>query len=195
MNIEDLREAFKDILNRTDCTEDQVTRLMNLGLNRVQRALKLNSKRSSLSSTGLNFIRLPDDFLALEVVTLNGFPCQRVPITYSAPFPDCKDPVYLIVDGGVSFPNNSVGKLDVVDLRYFKKFPVVSTTGQSFDDGLSDLLIYASLVFAASLFVDDRKQDFEHDFQSMLLEVQQANDAENFSGLYLAVRNPYEGLV
>ncbi len=195
MNIEDLREAFKDILNRTDCTEDQVTRLMNLGLNRVQRALKLNSERSSLSSTGLNFIPLPDDFLALEVVMLNGFPCQRVPITYSAPFPDCKDPVYLIVDGGVSFPNNSVGELDIVDLRYFKKFPVVSATGQSFDDGLSDLLIYASLVFAASLFVDDRKRAFEQDFQSMLLEVQQANDAENFSGLYLAVRNPYEGLV
>jgi len=189
MNTEELRATFKDILNRTDCTEDQVNTLINLGLGRVERTLRLRISQSHRTFTGQSVIDLPEDFLSLSHVKLNGKTVQRVPETYDAE-PGCLDPVYQVLEGQVVFPNPVVKPGDAVRVSYYRR------SGEArYAEELPDLIIYAALTFAADLFVDDRKQGFEQTYLMIASEAQMASDIEQMTGLDLRVRNPYEGLV
>lgn len=190
MNTEELRETFKDILNRTDCTEEHVTTFVNMGLGRVERVLKLDLQKTSKTFKGQSSFSLPNDFLSLILVKLNGNTCQRVPDTYDAK-PFVKEPVYRITEGILEFPSRAIGPDDNVLVRYFKRSPDVEAHANLH----ADLIIYAALIYAADLFVDERKASFENTYGQLLAEVQMHNDLNQMSGLDMRVVNPYEGYV
>jgi hypothetical protein len=57
---------------------------------------------------------------------------------------------------------------------------------------ITDLVVYAALIYAADLFVDVRKADFSNSFTEFMNEVQLMADRDEMSG-GVYVRNPYEG--
>ncbi|MDO5647364.1 hypothetical protein [Paracoccus sp. (in: a-proteobacteria)] len=182
MPAEEVRSLFTDILNRTDCTEAQTDVFISLAVKRLGTILRLDLQDKTLIQKGSLAVIIPD-FLTINFVKINGKTVRRLSDTGEGGG-------YTIRKNVMLFHKVGVGPEDEVLVSYKTGY---GDSGSWAD--LTALLAYAALVFAADTFVDERKQSFEQTFQALVAEAQLDNDIRKTDGLYMAVSNPYEGLI
>jgi len=186
MNYGELRTQFKNILNRSDCTNALADTFISQGLARSQRVLRTPANEQSTSTTvgtSFNGITVPNDLI--EVITfdcdgtkVNFLPVQRwLELDQDA----SGTPEYWTRVGSTfKFkPTPTQGK--VLTLYYYGEF--TEFTDDSTETTLSviapDLIVYGGLTFAADYFLDERKDLFEQRYMMSAQELQeQAYSAE-----------------
>lgn len=199
MNYGDLKSHFKDLLNRSDCTDTLTTRFIDQGIARIQRQLRtpLNEKKKDYSITGqASSLALPTDFLEIISLYANQYELRRVTMSeyrelqhnaYTGnPQVFVREQANLLI-----FPQPTSG---TVSLYYYGEFDAMSADSDEnkLAEVASDLIIYSALTYAADFFLDERAVLFEEKYQQFIAEIQeQANDQE-LNGGTQAIRPAYE---
>lgn len=192
MNYAEMRSFFLELLNRDDCSDQQADQFISLGLRRVERLLRTPLQKSvyffTTDETFADTFVVPSNYLGAIELRLNGLPVPR--ITSSQVL--SKDG-YQFIDGSFLF-NFTVGSAAEVSLEYYAEFDKTVDDGASYTYTvvLSDVIVYAALVFAASHFMDVRKQEFNDMLTELVTEVQQMSDADVMAGGGLSL-TPYGG--
>lgn len=192
MTIDELRDSFSDELGRTDITEEQITRFFSFGIKRVQRNLKMDFQDTTAEFAGAEFIDLPDDYLSLITVKVNGKTYQRKPITHNGDTQDCD--LYVVKDGQIWLPEVPNPE-DTVEVRYHRNIPLDTTGEADYADSVPDLIFYAALIPAALFFQDERGASFDAMYGTILNDVLMDQSEKKMAGLDLRIRNPYEGYI
>jgi hypothetical protein len=197
MNYGELKDYFLELLNRNDITDTQTDLFISLGLRRIERLLRTPMQRPSISFTvpadwdgGFG---IPDDYLGFYYLKVNGIPISRIS-TNSAGKPYPGTPSEFYMDRGKFMFRPTLVEGDVIDFGYYQEFPqgVSAESYTNYSVVITDLVVYAALIYAADLFVDVRKADFSNSFTEFMNEVQLMADRDEMSG-GVYVRNPYEG--
>lgn len=192
MDYSGVISTFKFILNRTDCTDEDAERFLAMGMRRVSRKLRTPMQEAIRERTvgpDWNGFVVPSNFMAVIRVEVNGEPLNRVPASILGK-PTSGKPRDYSLEAGVFKFNPELKEGDVVTLRYYRDFEEGHATGV-----LSDMFVYAGLVYAADAYTDARITTWEGYFTTLVTEVQELADEDARSGQSFAVINPYEGLV
>lgn len=186
MNYGEIRTQFKNILNRSDCTNALADTFISQGLARSQRVLRTpaNEKFTVTTATaGFTAIAVPNDLIEVISIDSDGSAVTFLPTKR-----------WLELDQGSSGtpkywtrigaeiklkPTPTDGK--VLTLYYYGEFPPF--TSDSTETTLSiiapDLIVYGGLSFAADYFLDERKDLFEQRYMMAAQELQdQASGVE-----------------
>lgn len=189
MNYGELRTYFLGVLNRDDCDDNLADLFISMGLRRASRVLRLPIQRKVLTITVTDlfpgWVNIPTDYLGMISVNLDDVPVQRITNGQKDQMPG------YYFRGGLIYFEGNVRPDQVISIEYYADFPElqeVETHG--FTTAIPDVIVYASLVFAASYFVDDRKEAFNQDFVTLAEEVQMMADVDALTG---AVVSPYGG--
>jgi len=198
MNYGELKTHFEALLNRSDITSALTTTFINQGIARIQRQLRLpiNEKKVNYTiGSKTTYVTLPQDFLEIISLYQDQYELQRIPsaVYYKYQkegaegtpryFHREQQRIYI-------YPAPTSGTLS---LFYYCDFPALSNDADENDltNVASDLIIYASLTFAADYFLDERASIFENKFQTFMTELQeQANDQE-LNGSINAIQPAY----
>lgn len=186
MNYGQLRTQFKNILNRSDCTDALADTFISQGLARAQRMLRTpaNEKTSSTTvGTGFTAFPVPNDLIEVITFDCDGRKVTFLPVqrwlelgTDTSGQPD----YWTRIGSTFKFkPTPPVGK--VLTLYYYGEF--AEFTNDSTETTLSviapDMIVYGGLTFAADYFLDERKDLFEQRYTMAAQELQdQAYSAE-----------------
>lgn len=200
MNRLQLRTLFLDTLNRDDCTPALADQFMGLGLRRVERILRVpfqkNTVETLVDDDWPGFALVPNDYLAMIWLKVNGRTIARTSGTGGSRDALYGDPsVFFLEREKISFrPLLKTG--DVISIHYYREAeePMADNEANELTSVVPDLVTYASLVFAAVHFSDERHDQFKGLYGELLGEVQSMSDADEMSG-GLVIRNPYEGIV
>lgn len=191
MNYGELREQFKELLNRDDCTDSLADRFITMGLTRIERVLRTPLQRiiQSLTVDGSfdGAIYIPTDYLGLHQIRVNGYPIPRL-------IADQRDRSGFYIEGSTFIFTVPLGDGDKIEVEYYNEFTAnpsqIAITNYSYV--LGDVVIYAALIFAADHFLDIRKADFNATFQGLVTEVQTMADLSEMSGGSMVI-TPYGG--
>ena len=190
MNYGDIKTHFEALLNRSDITPTLTTNFIDQSIARIQRQLRtpLNENVSTYTITSQTpSISLPNDFLEIISLYLDGTELKRVPMSkfreYAAN-PYAGKPIAFARQQSTLLlhPQPSTG--DLV-LYYYGEFaPMTQNTDENALAAVApDLIIYGALTYAADFYLDERGPLFEEKFNQFMLEIQeQANDQEMNGG-------------
>jgi len=189
VNRLELRAQFQDILNRTDCSEDQADKFLDFGLRRSERVLRTPLQKQLLDypiPEGYpEYITVPAGYLGLEWLRINGYSPRRI-----SPANSCDDGFWF-EKGQIHF-RPAIAEGDTIRLSYYAETSLdagddeeVSPTSIS----IPDVIIYAALVFAADTFVDERKQSWKDTLKELIAEVQDMSDRDSL--VQGVISNPY----
>jgi len=189
VNRLELRAQFKDILNRSDCSEDQADTFLDFGLRRSERVLRTPLQKQLLDyiipEGYVDYITVPAGYLGLEWMRINGCSPRRL-----SPLNTCDDGFWF-EKGQIHFRPAIVAE-DVIRMSYYAETSLdanddeeVSPTSLS----IPDVIIYAALVFAADTFVDERKQSWKDTLKELIAEVQDMSDRDSL--VQGVISNPY----
>jgi hypothetical protein len=169
MNKLAIRNQIKGLLNRNDLTDTQADLFIDQAVARIQRTLRVPSmEKTQIYTTGVdggNLLVLPNDFLQLKHLYT-----ENSTIVYSdlgnfvrtVDTPGYAPRIYTRVQGSFQIkPTPPVGY--EIYMVYYGEIPdLVTDTDSNFLTEIApDLLVYASLTFAADFFIDERKDAFE----------------------------------
>lgn len=188
MTYDELRELFRDSLNRTDVTDQQVDMFIDLGTARLHRRLRASFDQETvdLLPVYLDRFELPKDLLS---------------------FVSVRDAVGIIPRGG-SLSEGERGyrvendhiitphKPTTITVTYFRAAPKPGSPDQATEQStaIPDVILYSALLYAAIHFVDERTASFSEMFETLVHEVQNMTDELAMSG-HPQISNPYEGVV
>lgn len=193
MNYRELIDTFKFILNRTDCSDEDAERYINMGARRVSRTLRTPMQEVRRTyNVGADWpeeLIVPANFLSLIGIYLNGRPLSRVPRSVLVKEPSGPVSSYSFSGGIVEF-NRKPASGDQLELHYHRDFEEGHMLGV-----MSDVFVYAALVYAADAFTDNRLQQWEAYFQTLKAEILEMTDEEARSGQTFAVQPVGGGLV
>lgn len=187
MNYGELRTHFLDVLNRNDCTPAQADTFISMGLRRTERLLRTPIQKATLDLTvdedWTGFLMIPTDYIGLFSVSVNDVPIPRIAETQKA------DMNGFLMNGGrfTFYPDLREG--DEIRIVYYNEFFRTPGDAVTTDYSLvfTDVVTYASLVFACDTFVDERKATFENTLTALIQEVQAMADLDEMSGGGLAI--------
>lgn len=206
MNKATLRLRIKDLLNRSDLTDDVANTFIDQAVQRIQRQLRspMNEKLGTfIINQEYPEFGLPSEFL--ELISLTYFNDQgeiasvleRVPITTLEDKKRVSD-----VTGVPKFyarkhldillyPVPSTGSMEIY---YYAEFPDIDEVNPEnvLTEVAPDLVIYGALSFAADYFIDERGPLFEQRFQTALQEIQDQSDQQHLSGGIQTVQPAYD---
>jgi hypothetical protein len=198
MNYGELRTYFKDLLNRSDCSDAQADTFLGMGLRRTERNLRtaLQRQTATIPVTLLNasLMAIPNDYIGMHTLKVDGVSIRRGTDTEAQPDLPGLPEGYFISGPNLNFrPSLSVGS--VVTLTYYSEFTDATDSASItlFSQILPDLIIYGSLPFACDFFLDVRKDSFDATFGTMVNEVQSMSDRDDMTG-GMTVANPYAGM-
>ena len=182
MNYGELRSQFLSLLNRDDCSDELADTFIMLGLRRIDRRLRtplqLTTYEFTVPADWDGKFTIPSNYLGLFAVSLRGYPLSRI-----SPSQQDQYEGFWIQGASLCFGVPTQAG-DVISLEYYYELPLpasdASVTGYSLV--LSDVVMYAALVFAADHFIDSRKADYDATFNLLMEEVQLMADADAFSG-------------
>lgn len=182
MNYGELRSQFLSLLNRDDCSDSLADTFITLGLRRIERRLRTPLQRATYEYTVPSEwdgkFTIPSNYLGLYKVTAKGYPLSRISQAQQDQYTG------FWIQGPSFYFNVPLQQGEIISLEYYYEFPLsgsdTDVTGYSLV--LSDVVMYAALVFAADHFIDSRKADYDTTFNILLEEVQQMADADDFAG-------------
>ena len=191
MNYGDIKSHFEALLNRSDITAALTTTFIDQSFARIQRQLRtpLNENVTTYTLTAQTpSITLPNDFLEIISLYLDGTELQRVPMAKFRNFaanPVAGNPMAFARQQQkvLLHPQPTTG--DLV-LYYYGEFPAMTqTTDENTLAAVApDLIIYGALTYAADYYLDERNSLFEDKFNQFMMEIQeQANDQEMNGGV------------
>lgn len=186
MNKGQIRDHFKALLNRTDCSDALADTFIDQSIARIQRVLRIPpmEKTQVYTLTGATtFLMLPTDFLEITDLYYASTNLARVPLAKLVEMSDPSEngtPRYFAREGEKLkiYPYPTSGS---VSMNYYGQFPdlVNDTDTNDLTVLASDLITYGALSYASDYFLDERGQLFEIKFGQFMTEIQeQANDAE-----------------
>lgn len=186
MNKGELRTHFKDLLNRSDCTDALADTFINQSISRAQRSLRIPSMEKTASyniSASTQLITIPSDFLEIIDIYHGNTNLTRVPLSTLVEYKAGQEggiPRYFAREGDefLIYPYPSSG---VLKLNYYAQFDEMVNDSDENDLAIigTDLITYGALAYASDYFLDERGQLFEGRYQQFIAELQQsANDAE-----------------
>lgn len=198
MDHTELRDYFKLVLNRNDCTDEDADKFISMGVRRVDRSIRTPLQKKTVNHTVTGTwspIIIPNDYLSLISLRVDGLPIRRGSTTE---FGDDEGvPTEFIFQNGLLLINPKPSDGSVVEFTYYSTLPFTPDEAGYSAASLSipDLIIYAALVYASDAFVDLRKPDFEASYKQLFVEVQNMADADEMSGSNMVMTHPYQGLV
>lgn len=186
MNKGELRTHFKDLLNRSDCSNALADTFIDQSITRIERSLRIPPMEKSYSYTisgSTDELTIPSDFLEVINIYFDNTSMNRVSMHRFLDVSvgdETGTPLYFTREGSKFkiYPYPTTG---TVVLNYYASFPAMVVDSDENDLALiaSDLIAYGALSFAADYFLDERGQLFETRFTQLASELQgQANSAE-----------------
>lgn len=186
MNKGELRTHFKELLNRSDCTDALADTFISQSITRMERLLRIPPMEKTLNyiiTSTTTELTIPTDFLEITGIyhgttNIMGVSLSKfIDLTQGG---ETGTPRYFCrqADKLTIYPYPTSG---TVTMNYYSSFPVLTTDSSSNDLTLiaSDMIAYGALSYASDWFLDERGPQFETKFQQGLSEIQmQANDAE-----------------
>lgn len=180
MNYGELRTQFKNILNRSDCTNALADTFISQGLARSQRILRTPANEKSVATTittGISSISVPNDLIEVISIDSDGSAITFLPTKRWLELAQDASgtPEYWTrIGADIKFkPVPTAGK--VITLYYYGEF--AEFTDDSTETTLSviapDLIVYGGLTFAADYFLDERKDLFEQRYIGAAAELQE----------------------
>jgi len=198
MNLGSIKAHFKNLLNRSDVTDELVTTFIDQGITRIQRTLRVPSmekKHIYSFSSEASQIALPTDFLEAIDVYYDHTALKRVPMTEMAARKEGNEtgiPSYFSREQGVLllYPHPSSGSLT---LNYYATFTdMVNDSDESIlAKTASDLILYSALTYAADYYLDERSPVFSQKFVEFMSEIQEQAYEEEQSGSIQSIRPSY----
>jgi hypothetical protein len=194
----ELREYFKDILNRSDCTNAQADRFINFGIRRLERSVRLPPMESSYEYTVQAedpSLGLPSDYLELIGVFYKDKRLSRVsgsnPVEYGTGEPWA---FARLGDSIMVYPTPAQGTKIVI--RYYGEFTNLTDDNSTTAEAtlLPDAIIYSALIYAADFYIDERKPLFEQTLATLVSEIERMAERDEFAGRDLRMGNPYSGI-
>ena len=174
MQLSDLKSQFSALLNRRDLTSSLTTTFYQMGVQRIQRELRLPAMESlqPLTTDGTDTLVIPGDYLEAISLFMNDGTnnrrltrCDLNTITQKrmllAAYPTH---FHRIGANLIIGPVPAAGT--VLYLNYYQDASLLSadTDTNWLTDAAPDLLIYAMLSYAADYYADDRKQLWEQTY-------------------------------
>lgn len=194
MNYGQIRTQFKNILNRTDCTDALADTFIQQGLARSQRILRTPAQEKTVNTTvGTSFtsMAVPNDLISVIGLSADDKYIRYIPTArwLELEFAMSGKPEYWTRIGSEIKLKPTPTQGVVLSLNYYGEFP--EFTNDSTETVLSviapDLIVYGGLTFAADYFIDERKDAFEQRWQQSVAEIQdQAANVEGPSQIYPA---------
>lgn len=187
MNKGELRTHFKELLNRSDCSDALADTFIDQSITRIERNLRIPPMEKSYSysiSISTSEVLIPSDFLEAINMYYENTSVNRVSMNRFLDVSvgnETGTPLYFTRQGTnfKIYPSPTSGSLV---LNYYASFPAMTSDTDENDLALiaSDLITYGALSFAADYFLDERGQLFESRFTQLANELQgQADDAES----------------
>lgn len=184
----EMKAAFTKLFNRRDLSADTalVDQFMDQAIMRVQRELRVPAMEKIVDVTiAANYAGLviPNDLVELKEIrpAANQLKCfkrnlDRVLTAAST----AGTPLIYARQGGVWQLGPTPATGDVIRVTYYAEMAPLSADGD--ENVLSiiawDLFVQAALVRAAQHYVDKRKDDFEANFQQILMDLQDQADED-----------------
>jgi len=197
MTLAELRQQFKDMLNRSDIDDTRADHFINMGIRRLERGLRLPFMEKSLAYT----VDGDDDFLlAADHLELIGVFCNDVQLTRITPAEGGKllqnplsgTPTVYWRHGATMrlypFPEND----SVVEIRYYGEFENLGADDyETFElSVIPDVILYATLVYAADFYVDERKPIWQQTLSEIVKGVVDMAERDEFAGRDLRIGAP-----
>lgn len=183
MTYLELKTTFSDILTRTDPTAAQITTCFTLGFARIARELRVNESEQMYNTPiSAAFVRLtvPTDLKSVIGIFLAGKPVEyKTPRDFlTLDRTGAGQPSFWTRIGAFIYFDTTPDEATVVEMPYYGTIgSLVSdsdTTTLSTDS--PDLLIYAALTYASKIWIDERAEQWEADYQNFLTSAQYSND-------------------
>lgn len=179
MNYGQIRTQFKDLLNRSDCTNALADTFISQGISRSQRLLRIKDQEKTFATTMSSIVTtvtVPTDLVETISLDVDGDYLEFLPpnrfneleYTFAG-----KPQYWTRIGNTIKFkPTPTAGQ--VVTLYYYGAFdPFVSdATETSLAASAPELFVYGGLVYASDYFIDDRKGAFEERYQAIATELQ-----------------------
>tara|TARA_B100001094_G_scaffold133882_1_gene129685 strand:+ start:1165 stop:1809 length:645 start_codon:yes stop_codon:yes gene_type:complete len=201
MNYGEIRTHFKELLNRSDITQELITLFIEQGNQRIARVLRVPAMEHreiyAMSSTGTSEIYVPNVFLeTIDMYHSGGNVLDRIPMSKMAALRSNGhngEPEFYARQQGkfLIYPYPQSG---TITLNYYGEFESLYDNGVSYSSITDnnnettltkiapDLLIYAALSYAAIYYLDEREITFEEKYQMLLAELQSQGDDQEISG-------------
>lgn len=182
MTYSEVKAAFTGILNRRDITPSQITLFLQMGVQYVQRKLRIPpmEKLMNFTSIGENIIPVPGDYLEViaiytndttSVTKLEKRDLQTVLRASIAPGP----PIYYHRSGSsfIVAPTPAVG--NTISVNYYSDATALTadTDHNWMTDAAPTIMVYGGLRYASDFFLDDRKASFKATLDEELFDLQE----------------------
>lgn len=194
MNKGQLRAHLIALMNRSDLSNALADTFIDQALQRINRNLRIPPMEKQVQyniSSATTFITLPNDFLEVIDVYMNGLVLDRVTMREMVPLRDQgrSGPAEKFVrEQGklLLYPEPSSGTLT---LNYYAEIPqLTSDSDENFITVIaSDLVTYGAMCYAADYFIDERGSFFEQKFAMYLSELQSQGDDGETAGTVIAM--------
>jgi hypothetical protein len=195
MNKGELRTHFKELLNRSDCTDALADTFISQSITRLERNLRIPAMEKTHTytiSSSTTELTIPVDFLEiiglhhgntnLSRLSLAKFIEAEAGNENGTPKFFCRQ-----VDKFSIYPYPTSGS---AILTYYASLPalVADSDTNSLTAVASDMIVYGALVYAADYFLDVRGQLFEGKFQQGVGEIQSYAHDDEISGTVQAIQ-------
>lgn len=198
MTRAELRAYFKELLNRSDCTDIQADQFINLGIRRLERILRVPTmeRRIVYTSSGDGVYPIPNDYLELIGLFHANRRLERVTSSDAFLRPDSGDPAVFWREGPNYIVRPKPASGEEVVLIYYGEFEELGDEGyETFESAVyPDAIIYSALTFAADFFIDERKPLFVDSLSQALTEIQASAEKDALAGHDMRLSSPYSGL-
>jgi hypothetical protein len=187
-----LRDHFNQILNRDDCSDTLSDLFISMGVRRVERLLRTPLQKYIktwvIPSDFTGSLSVPNDYIGMVELRVDDTSVPRI-VGHQTELKTG----FEFLNGQLKF-NFTIDEGSIVTLEYYAEFDkdVGPNDYTTWSLTISDLAIYAALVFAADYFMDVRKPDFQSTMVSLTTEVQDMADVDAMSGGGMSI-TPYGG--
>lgn len=194
----ELREYFKDILNRTDCTDALADRFIEFGIRQLERSMRTPTMERTLdyeiSETGEYL--LPNTFLELIGLFVDGVRLRRVSGSDGGLYNTESEPSVFWREGGNLIIRGIPKAGSAVKLLFYNEFENLGTDEQETLELAiyPDAIVYSALTYAADFFLDERKPLFAATLTTIVNQIQGQVEKDEFAGRDLRIGNPYQGI-
>jgi hypothetical protein len=189
MSYGTVKTQFQALLNRRDITPSLVTTFIGYGIQRIQRTLRVPSMERvvELTTDGTSELSMPTDLLEIISLHVNDDTNGRTKLiktdlqtilTHAA---YQGQPKYYHREGSTIYMGPFPADAQPVFIHYFADFS--GLTEDDDENWLTEvaptLVVYAALTYAASYFLDDRREMFEAEYLNISREFKEmAQDDE-----------------
>lgn len=198
MNYAEVRAMFTALLNRDDCTGDQVVHFLGLATRRVHRELRTPITERvyvfdvPADGPALDRHPLPVGFVEAIEVVVAQVPLAKESLRGLLRRTDTQPACYARY-GNLLYLRGPVPAGAALELLYYGDFtPLVEDTDTNeLSTAAPDLLVYGALSFAGDHFEHDKRGEWEARYQTILASLVEQARSDEMGGGPLAVSPMY----